>query len=210
MGLTTHHQQEEEMASSLCCEIKIIQAKNLDFLSSAANIFVRCYLMADKGKKIQLNSREIKLCNSNDPCWNEYFSLECRSPHGEAAEELQRQKVVFELRWRSYSTNLFSKVVGSKLLGKVEIAWRDVLEEEGMQIERWFPLVAAGGRLPAGEKPLAMQLALRVSNTKKDDQKADCRRKLPPKNWEECGCVHGSCSASDDELLAIAAVLDFL
>lgn len=134
--------------------------------------------------------------------------MECRSPHGEAAEELQRQKVVFELRWRSYSTNLFSKVVGSKLLGKVEIAWRDVIEAEGKQIERRFPLVAAGGRSPAREKPLAMQLTLRVSSTKKDDQKAYHERRLPPNIWE-CGCVLGSCSASDDELFAIAAVLDF-
>lgn len=89
------------------------------------------------------------------------------------------------------------------------MAWKGVIDADDKQIEKWFPLMGGHRLLPAGMKPPALQLAMRVRDTMEAGKKVDRRRKLPPKNWEKCGCLDDSCSAQDDDIFALAAALDY-
>ncbi|KAL6220082.1 hypothetical protein ACLB2K_007839 [Fragaria x ananassa] len=61
--------------SSLSCDLRIIQAKNIEFLKTTGNLFVRYYLSAGDGKRVSLNTQEISA--KSDHIWNESISLEC-------------------------------------------------------------------------------------------------------------------------------------
>lgn len=189
------------LSSSLRCELRMIRANHLDFIPPG-DIFIRCYLSTGTGKRIRLNSREIP--STCDPCWNQSFTLECHSSATSSLEELRRQSVVFELRWRC-SFPILDRIVGSKLLGRSEIAWRDVLQSADGSIERCIPITTTSCPL-VGLKPPSLQVGLRVGALEKVE-----RRVVRLKNWNQCGCGDGGCNYRDEEdIFAIAAAMETL
>ncbi|XP_068641166.1 uncharacterized protein [Aristolochia californica] len=190
----------KQLSSTLNCELKIMRAKNLDFIAPG-KVFVRYYLVADSGEKIRFSSCEIP--STCEPQWNESISFECRGA-AETVAKLRRQKIVLELRWRS-SAPFVGRIVSSTLLGRAEVSWRDVLESEDMSMVRWVTL-GTKNCSPVGLKPPALQLGMRV-NRPAEVQKVNRRQGCSAK-WNECGCRDGSCNARDEELFTILAAVD--
>ncbi|XP_010269241.1 PREDICTED: uncharacterized protein LOC104605969 [Nelumbo nucifera] len=191
--------------SWLNCQLRIIRAKNLDFISTG-NLFVRFYLSAGNNGRVRLNSREIP-STSDDPYWNESFSLECFGTQ-DPMEVFKQQTVTFELRWRSKAP-ILGKIGGSKLLGRAEIAWKDVLDSPNLAIERWVTTIPTNSRVLEGLKPPALQIemTIRMPGT---PEIAKQGREARSTRWSECGCKHGDCSGGDDDIFALAAALEAL
>lgn len=180
--------------SSLKCELKIIKAKNLEFVPTG-NLFVRYYLVDGKGSRIKLNSREV--ASTCDPLWNEHICLECQGAT-DTVGGLRDQRVVFELRWRS-SAPVIGRIVRSKLLGRAEMAWKEVLESMDLSIEKWVTLDIGHGAV-VGLKPPALRLGMKVGVVEEKSGVVGSNR------WKECSCRH--CAyGRDEEIFAIAAAL---
>ncbi|XP_058099950.1 uncharacterized protein LOC131244341 [Magnolia sinica] len=195
--------EAQTLSSSLTCELNIIRAKNVEFISPGT-LFVRYYLVGKAGERIRLNSQEIS--STSDPYWNNHISLEC-SGAADPIKELSQQTVVFELRWRS-TTPIIGRIVGSKLLGRAEISWRDVLGSTDMSMEKWATLSTPGNMI-VGLEPPALQLGMKVRASKKVG-KANSRRTTGSKRWKECSCRHDACNGMDNEIFALAAALEVI
>ncbi|GLT33758.1 hypothetical protein SLA2020_083210 [Shorea laevis] len=192
--------------SSLSCELRIIRAKNLEFVNSTGSFFVRYYLSAGKNKKVELNTQEIS--SKSGLFWNETFCLECLGTQ-EYLNDLKQQSVIFELRWRS-TVPMLGKMRKSRLLGRGEVPWKAVFESENMEVEKWVPIVSAIDRTFEGVKPPSLEVAMkaRAPAMEKVEQK---KKKL--RNWEGCGCKDSGkdeCSFADYDMFALAAVLEGL
>ncbi|KAJ0975037.1 hypothetical protein J5N97_017002 [Dioscorea zingiberensis] len=115
-------------------------------------------------------------------------------------ELLKKQNIVFELRVRkpkSLCSKFFTK---SKLLGRAEVGWMDVLHNNGSSMEKWISFVMAP-RFSADEKPpaLLVRMAARVAG----------ETKKRPLERHECDCE--SCQwvgSEEDVFLAATAALD--
>ncbi|XP_043719543.1 uncharacterized protein LOC122667347 [Telopea speciosissima] len=198
--------------SSLNCELRIIEAKNLEFISTG-KFFVRCYLNTRNNERIRLNStREIP--STSQPFWNESTSLECSSTaNSYCIDELKQQSVVFELRWRNNSP-MFGRFGGSKLLGKAEVSWKDVLESSELVVQRWVSIVpssSSSSLVVEGLKPPALhvEMKVRVPNMAAEMMMVSKRRDVALKRWKDCGCRHGHCCNSGDvELFALMATIE--
>jgi len=116
-------------------KLEIVRATNIALLDQhgcKGSLFVRYYL----SKKIAVNSKEVEA--STDPQWGETFSLECE---GKGVDEMESKSVVFEVRWRRRRRRgVFNGGLKSKLLGRVEISWEELLSYPGLSINKWFPL----------------------------------------------------------------------
>ncbi|EOX92128.1 hypothetical protein QUC31_003470 [Theobroma cacao] len=199
--------------SSLCCELRILQAKNLE-LKSPGNLFVRYYLTAGNNKRIQVNSQEIS--SKSELIWNESFSLECLGTE-ESLNDLKQQTVVFELRWRS-TVPVLGRIMGkSQLLGRAEMPWNAVFESPNMEIEKWVTMVSMNDRVLETLKPPSLQVSMKVRGpaiVETEKKKKKKKRKEGLKNnWDGCGCKDiggGYCSCADYELFALAAAFEAL
>ncbi|KAF9623775.1 hypothetical protein IFM89_005282 [Coptis chinensis] len=188
--------------SSLNCNLKIIRAKNVEFVS-VGNLFVRYYLLTEKDTRIRLTSRDIP--STCEPCWNESITFECLGDK-DVINKLTQQSVVFELRWRK-AASAFGKFGGSKLLFRAEVRWKDVLESAEISIEKWITSATTSKFVPEGFKPPALQIEMRV------DQKAfhmPKRCQVRSTKWNECGCRNGCCHGRDEDIFALAAAMEVL
>ncbi|XP_043719539.1 uncharacterized protein LOC122667342 [Telopea speciosissima] len=181
--------------SSLNCELRIIEAKNIKSISTAT-LFVRYFFCAGNNETIRLNSREIPW--TSHPYWNESFSLEC-SATKDCLEELKKQSVVFELRWRD-KTPILGKFRRSKLLGIAEIRWKEVLESSELAIDTWINTVATSSNNSPVLKDLTppslhVQMKVRIPATMETVKQRRC----------VCGCGQEFCECDDDDLFALAA-----
>ncbi|XP_058077777.1 uncharacterized protein LOC131226101 [Magnolia sinica] len=189
-------------STSLKCQLNIIKAKNLE-LVPYGDLFVRYYLSTGTDERVRLNTCEIP--STDEPYWNESITLECHST-ADTIEQLQQQSVVFELRWRS-AAPIVRRIVGSKLLGRAEIAWRDVLGTAEMSIEKWA-MVTTASRSILGLKQPALQVGLKVGISGILDRVN--KRVARSMKWDECGCRHGACNGRDEDIFAIAAAVAVL
>ncbi|PRQ48769.1 putative C2 domain-containing protein [Rosa chinensis] len=195
--------------SSLSCGLRIIQAKNIEFIKTTGNLFVRYYLSAGDSKKIRLNTREIS--TKSDHIWDESISLECNG-----SDSFVRETVVFELRWRN-TVPVFGRIGGSQLLGRAEVPWKEVLESPNMELDKWVTMVprsTSGGAIE-GVKPPKLQVSIKVGV--QAEVGMEKRRLRRTKKWDECGCEDGhghghgyGCTCSDYEIFALAALLEAL
>ncbi|GMJ08673.1 hypothetical protein like AT5G65030 [Hibiscus trionum] len=192
MGVSDH------LVPSLCCEMKILEAKNIE-LKSHANLFVRYYLPAGNNRRIQLNTKQISTKSSQKIIWNESFSLECSSSE-ESVKYLKQQTVVFELRRR--------KLGKSVVLGRAEMPWKAVFEAPDMEIdEYWLPMVSMNdGVLGTGLKPPCIRLSMKMVRgpTMAEMEKRKKRKQGLKDHCEGCDC------AADYEIFALAAALEGL
>ncbi|KAJ9177605.1 hypothetical protein P3X46_012808 [Hevea brasiliensis] len=187
--------------SSLSCEIRIVQAKNIE-LKSHGNLFVRFYLPAGNKKKIQLNSQEIS--SKSNLLWNQSFSLECSGTDQDSISNLKQESVVFELRWRNTNPILGKISGGSQLLGRAEIPWKTAVESPKMEIEKCFMMLSKKtcSLLVDGVKPPSLQISMKVRVPKMEKKKKKMLR-------DECGCCSGSgCKCEDYEMFALVGAFE--
>ncbi|CAJ1855918.1 unnamed protein product [Sphenostylis stenocarpa] len=188
--------------SSFSCELRIIQAQNVEAIKSARNLFARLYLPSGNNKRIQLNTKKVSSNINHVPFWNESFSLDCSCPQ-EFLESLKKERLVLELRQ--------SKIWGSHVVGKGEIPWKAILESPKMELKEWVKMDLVSGSSDCDEdgvnfKAPEVQVEINIENKSN-------RRKRLTKKWDECGCKHGHdlnawCSAEDYDILALGAVLE--
>ncbi|KAG6604030.1 hypothetical protein SDJN03_04639, partial [Cucurbita argyrosperma subsp. sororia] len=199
-------------AQKLCsfsCEIRILQAKNIEFISPK-NLFVRYYLSAGNNKRIRLNTKQTS--SNSEFIWNESFCLECLGSE-DSIQSLKQATVVFELR-RAKTQHVFGRLFGSsssssQLLGRAEIPWNQVFESPNMDIDRWVSLVSANnGSVREGFKQPKLKVGMRVRVAA--EMEMEKKRRL--RKWsDECGCeskVGHFCG--DHEFFALAAAMEFL
>ncbi|XVE83148.1 hypothetical protein DITRI_Ditri16bG0064300 [Diplodiscus trichospermus] len=195
--------------SSFCCELRILQAKNIE-TKSPGNLFIRYYLSAGNNGRIQLNSREIS-SKSEMIIWNESFSLECSGAE-ESLNYLRQQTVVFELRWRS-RIPVLGKMGKSQLLGRAEMPWKAVFESPNMEIEKyWLTMVPMNDQVLESPKPPSIQISMKLVRGPAIVGTEKNRKERLKNNWEGCGCkdIGGGCSCADYEIFALAAAMDGL
>ncbi|KAF6149134.1 hypothetical protein GIB67_025990 [Kingdonia uniflora] len=190
--------------SPLNCELRIIRARNLDFISRG-KLFVRYYLQSGNNKRVRLSTREIP--STSEPYWNESISLECFGGK-EALDKLKHQSVVFELRWRNAKPTIFGTVSKSKLLVSAEMAWKEVLESSELSVEKWVTTKVWPSRsILEGLKPPAVQIGMKVSVPGTLLELPKRRKDVSLTHWNKCGCKNGECNGRDEDIFALAAVL---
>ncbi|XWS41559.1 hypothetical protein CRYUN_Cryun17cG0092400 [Craigia yunnanensis] len=196
--------------SSLCCDLRILQAKNIE-PKSPGNLFVRYYLSAGNNKRIKLNSHEIS--SKSELIWNESFSLECSGAE-ESLNDLKQQTVVFELRWRS-TMRVLGKMGKSQLLGRAEMPWKAVFESPNMEIEKyWLIMVSMNDRVLESLKPPSLQISMKLIRGPAivEIEKKNKRKERLKNNCDGCGCkdIGGGYSCADYEIFALAAAMEAL
>ncbi|XP_042474993.1 uncharacterized protein LOC122057063 [Macadamia integrifolia] len=117
-------------------------------------------------------------------------------------EELKQKSVVFELRWRN-KTAILGRIGRSKLLGKAEILWKDVLESSELAIERWVTMEATRSHVLEGLNPPALHVEMKVGVP-------GTTEKVRKRRLGECRCRHEGCNGGGDDLFALALALEAL
>ncbi|CAK8567312.1 unnamed protein product [Lathyrus sativus] len=188
--------------ANFSCELRIIQARNIEFIKSTKNLFVRIYVPIGNNKRIQLNSKNVSA--KFGPFWNESFNLECSCPQ-EFLQNLNQQSLVLELRQR--------KMWGSQLIGKCEIPWKVILQSQNMELTKWLKIDLVSGSdckevmLTAPE--VEVEIKVRVSSVAEMEK----QNKMKFNNWNECGCKNSHdhnvwCNAEDCDMFALGAALE--
>nr|CAD1826353.1 unnamed protein product [Ananas comosus var. bracteatus] len=124
--------------ANLKFEIKVGKLTNFK-REVEGNLFIRYYFFAGNNRRISVDTREI--VSTNDPCWSELALFECSGNSDHINELLESRNVVFELRRRR--TLLFERFRGSELLGRGELAWKDVLGSRDISLEKCVKLLSA-------------------------------------------------------------------
>jgi hypothetical protein len=129
--------------------LEILEARNVIVKAAGGRdtLFVRYYLSTGNGNgegnnNIAVNSREVMA--TRDPEWKQTFRLECGGNVDQvnAICELQKQSVRFELRERSSRVRVLGSMFrASKLVGWIEIPWKNLLASPTLSINNWFPLI---------------------------------------------------------------------
>lgn len=200
-----HSMGASHFLSSLCCELRILQAKNME-TKYPGNLFVRYYL---NNRRIKLNSHEIS--SRSELIWNEPFSLECSGTE-ESLDDLKKQTVVFELRWRS-AMPVLGKMGKSQLLGRAEMPWKAVFESPNMEIEKyWLPMESSTkGRVLENLKPPSLQISMKLLVQGPLPVKIEKNKR---RERGGCGCKDigelYSFACADYEVFALAAAMEAL
>ncbi|CAN8251573.1 unnamed protein product [Cochlearia groenlandica] len=197
----------EKRLGSLKCQVRIVEARNVEYKSQANTLFVRFYLSAGHNRKIQVNTREI--CSKSDNLvWDQSFGLECQG-NEEAVKDLKQQKVVFELR-RKKTSSFLRKTSRSEVLGRGEVSWESVFESPGMEIERFIVMGDSKNRFFEDEKPVLLKIALKVQALQMGQMLITKKEKRLEKLSECCDNSRdcGSCKCLDYEAFVLACALD--
>lgn len=187
---------------SFSCELRIIQAQNVESIKTTKNLFTRLYLPAGSNKRIQLNTKKVSSNTQCVPFWNESFNLDCSCPQ-EFLESLKKESLVLELRQ--------NKIFRSHLVGKGEIPWKAIFESPNMEFKEWVKMDLVSG-IDCEDvmfKAPQVQVEIKIQVEKENNN----RRKRLNNRWDECGCKQGHdqhawCSAEDYDIFALGAVLE--
>lgn len=152
----------------LQCEIGSVSVIGL--AACGGELFLRCHVPAGGGRAIQIDSRAAAASPADGGVlsWRDVASLSCDCSPAFVRGLVERRSVVFEVR-RRRAAALRRRLLGSELLGRAEIAWRDYAAGEA--VEREVVLAApgsGGGRLvrPGGVPPvMSVRMIVRVSET---------------------------------------------
>ncbi|CAA7034745.1 unnamed protein product [Microthlaspi erraticum] len=190
---------------SLKCEVRIVEARNVEIKSQASTLFVRFYLSAGHNRKIEVNTREICSKSDNHFIWDQPFGLECQGNEA-AVEELKQQRVVFELRRRK-TTSFLRKSSRSEVVGRGEVSWESVFESPGMEIERFVVMGETKNQNLEDKKPVLLKIALKLQALETETiNKKDKRLEKRCVSCSSRDC--GSCNCLDYEAFALACALD--
>ncbi|XP_010462454.1 PREDICTED: uncharacterized protein LOC104743028 [Camelina sativa] len=197
----------EKKLRSLKCEVRIVEARNVEIKSQATTLFVRFYLSAGHNRKIEVKTRQIS-SKSDQLMWDQSFGLECQGNEA-AVQELKQQRVVFELRRKKTSTFL-RKSSRSEVLGTGEVSWESVFESPGMEIERFVVMDDSKTPVFRDEKPMLLKVALKVQALEETEKKLNKKEERLEKLCSVCSSSRdcGGCSCLDYEAFALACALD--
>ncbi|XP_058781538.1 uncharacterized protein LOC131655744 [Vicia villosa] len=188
--------------ANFSCELRILQARNIEFIKSTKNLFVRIYLPIGNNKRIQLNSKNVSA--KLGQFWDESFNLDCSCPL-EFLEKLNQQSLVLELRQK--------KMWGSQLIGKGEIPWKVIFESQNMELKKWLKMDLMSGsdckEVMLTTPEVEVEIKVRVSSVAEMEK----QNKRRFNNWNECGCKNGHdhnawCNAEDCDTFAFGATLE--
>nr|XP_010917109.1 uncharacterized protein LOC105041778 [Elaeis guineensis] len=168
----------------LQCKLSYIRLTNLGNVGLTRNLLIRCYISAGSGRRIQIDTNEIP--SRDDLTWDCIASVECQGPSIQIQELLEKHSVVFELRRRK-EMPVLGRSARSELLGRAEIAWREVWGSNDMSMERQISLDMTKCS-PGAVKPPVLVVGMEVGVSKPVDNGRVGRRV----EWKEgCGC--GDC-----------------
>ncbi|GLJ46760.1 hypothetical protein SUGI_0986190 [Cryptomeria japonica] len=208
--------EERKQRCSMQLKLEIVRARNIAIQpASRGSLFVRYHL----NKNIAVDTKEVEA--SPEPQWGQTFCLECEVKGIEemlSALIMESRKVVFELRWRR-RIEVFGGLK-SKVLGRLEVSWEEILSYPSLSINKWVPLVEErkkkGNLAPSYDLPLptsALQIGLWVTDVQSDKalpwkeeikMKSDSKKYSESRNVgrrlerEECGCGGRACIAHED------------
>ncbi|GLJ46764.1 hypothetical protein SUGI_0986250 [Cryptomeria japonica] len=193
----------EEMRPRCCVQLKLdVVGATLIALQpgSKGSLFVRYYL----NKKIAVNTKEVEA--SPEPHWGETFCLECG---GKGMDEIlsalikESESVVFEVRWRR-RREIFGGSK-SKVLGRLEVSWKELLSSPTLSLSKWFSLEKEGKKdVPLPLLTPALQIAMSVTVaaetvghkiSKCREESRNVSRRLRRLERDECGCGGEMCRA---------------
>lgn len=152
--------QVDHKQQSMQLMLEVVRARHVK--EDNGSLFVRYYIQ-NAGGTVAINTRPVLA--SSHPEWREALSVDCflGKGNGDLVSKLRSEFLVFEMRWRSRSS-LLGSMRGSKLIGKVRIAWKELLESACLSIENWFPLVTERKlQLNDSCKPPSLHLALSIT-----------------------------------------------
>jgi hypothetical protein len=196
----------EKKLRSLKCQVRIVEARNVEIKSQASTLFVRFYLSAGHNRKIEVNTRELS-SKSDQLMWDQSFGLECQGDEA-AVKELKQQRVVFELRRKKKST-FIRKSSKSEVVGRGEVSWESVFESPGMEIERLVVMGESKNWVLEDERPLLLKIALKVQALEEMEKMLIKNDKKTEKLCCVCSSRDcGSCSCLDYEAFALVCALD--
>ncbi|GLJ46765.1 hypothetical protein SUGI_0986300 [Cryptomeria japonica] len=193
----------EETRPRCCVQLKldVVGATNIALHpASKGSLFVRYYL----NKKIAVSTKEVEA--SPEPHWGETFCLECG---GKGMDEMLSalitgsESVVFEVRWRRRR-----EIFGgsrSKVLGRLEVSWKELLSSPTLSLSKWFPMVKEGIQdvpLPLLTPALQIAMSVRVEAethrqkvSKCSEESKNVSRRLRRLERDECACGGEMCRA---------------
>lgn len=150
----------DDKQQSMQLILEVVRARHVK--KNNGSLFVR-YCIQNAGGTVVINTRPVLA--SSHPEWREALSVDCFSGkgNGDLVSKLRSEFLVFEVRWRSRSS-LLGSMRGSKLIGRVRIAWKELLESASLSMENWFPLVTERKlQLDDSCKPPSLHLALSIT-----------------------------------------------
>ncbi|MED6137179.1 hypothetical protein PIB30_062665 [Stylosanthes scabra] len=195
----------QNFCSLFTCEIRIIQVQNLDSKKSKGNLFARFYLPSgNNNKRIQLNTKKVH----SKSFWNESFTLECSCPQEFLDTLKHEESLVLELRQSK-------KILGSSLVGKGEVPWKEILESPNMVYKEWVKMVPCKEEEEEAPK---VEVEIKIQVAKEEEEKENNNKNNNKRfnyNWDECGCKKGHdhdhnawCSSDDYDVFALGLTLE--
>lgn len=152
--------QVDDTQQSMQLMLEVVKARHVK--EDTGSLFVRYYIQ-NAGGTVTMNTRPVLA--SSHPEWRETLSVECTSAieNGDLVSRLRSEFLVFELRCRSGSC-LLGSMKGSRIIGRVRVAWQELLESASLSMENWFPLVTERkAKLNDSCKPPSLHLALSIT-----------------------------------------------
>lgn len=150
----------DDTQQSMQLMLEVVKARHVK--EDTGSLFVRYYIQ-NAGGTVTMNTRPVLA--SSHPEWRETLSVECTSAieNGDLVSRLRSEFLVFELRCRSGSC-LLGSMKGSRIIGRVRVAWQELLESASLSMENWFPLVTERkAKLNDSCKPPSLHLALSIT-----------------------------------------------
>ncbi|XP_074560804.1 uncharacterized protein LOC141816992 [Curcuma longa] len=193
-------EESTDRLSHLKLEIRVDRLSNFNLdLSRDSAFFVRYYVVSGKGQRIRVDTREV-FPSVVGPVWDEVATMECQ---GRVGEVLEPHAVVFELRRRRTRTRtLFFS--GSRLLGRAEVAWKEVLAAPEKSLRRCVGFGSLSSEWSSGLKPPGLLVELKVEAMEL------CAASVKQKRigMEKCGCEDSGGFGNEEEMLLAAATLN--
>ncbi|KAF0908023.1 hypothetical protein E2562_022883 [Oryza meyeriana var. granulata] len=216
------------VAANVChlqCEISSVTVTALSCPGGGGNggaLFLRCHVPAGGGRMIQIDSHGADVdggvgggARSIDASWRDVASLRCDGSPACVRELVDRRSVVFEVRRRRRRRRamiLRPAVGSSELVGRAEVAWRDVVvvaaaasadgADDAAVVERRLELAAAGAAAPA---VMSVRMSVRVSETTAAAVPSAGRSAHPAPRRESVNAGCEWSAGGEDDAFAVAA-----
>ncbi|KAJ0988405.1 hypothetical protein J5N97_006761 [Dioscorea zingiberensis] len=183
---------------SIKFKLNLLNLRNLDAFNLPGEFFIRYYIVTGTGKRIRVDSQVLPSMSS----------LELKAGSNTITELLEKRSIIFELRWRKPKP-MFKCFAKSKLLGKAEVSWKDIVRPDGAPMERWISFVIACQGVSLDVKPPALLVRIEASLSESIMEKSLRRSEIG--KHEECGCRDCQWIGSEEDLFyAAATALDIV
>ncbi|PVH65287.1 hypothetical protein PAHAL_2G452700 [Panicum hallii] len=163
------------------CEIRSVRVTGLGCGGgTGGELFLRCLVPAGGGRAIQIDTRGAdqpdgsgETTTGGAVSWRDVASLSCDGSPACVRDLVDRGAVVFEVRrWRGGRRRavLLGRVLGSELIGRAEVPWRDAggSGDVAVAVERRVELATPSSWRALGEEApaiLSARMSVRVSET---------------------------------------------